>query len=141
MSESVRVWDCMKKLFLVLPVVILAACATAPEVVDGAGGLEQRVAERWSLLVKGKVVEAYGFLSPAAREITSLEKYQGSLKPGMWREAKVGKSVCASEDVCTVEVHVSYSYKPKGLPVYEGVRTLPETWRKDAGQWWYVPDL
>ena len=129
----------MRDLVWAFPIVVLAACATAPEAVDSNGGLEQRVVERWSLLAKGKVADAYGFLSPATREITSLERYQGSIKPGIWLGAKAGTSVCTSDDLCTVEVHVSYSYKAKGVPPYEGVRTLSETWKKDGGQWWYVP--
>lgn len=128
----------MRFLFFVLTVFFLAACASVPG--GSSGTLEQRVTERWALLIQGKLADAYGYLSPASRDVISLDKYQGSIKPGIWRGAEVGKVSCASETLCTVEVNVSYVFKPKGASVHEGVRMVPETWKKDAGRWWYIPD-
>lgn len=130
----------MKVLFGVLSVALFAACAAVPGKTGGPAALEKRVEARWDLLVQGKVAEAYAFSSPAAREVTSLEKYSGSIKPGIWRSGTVSKVACAVEDVCSVEVDVKYVFKPRGAPALESVRTLKETWRKDAGEWWLVPD-
>lgn len=129
----------MRLSYLALSVVVLAACASVPS--DGVASLDQRATQRWALLVKGDLEGAYGFLSPATREITSFERYRSGIKLGMWRGAEVGEVVCSTSEICSVKVDVSYTYKPKfGSSAHERVLSLPETWKKDGGQWWYVPD-
>ena len=130
----------VKGLFGVGAVLLLAACADLPGKAGGISALEQRAEARWEWLVQGKVAEAYAYLSPATREVTSLEKYSGSIKPGLWRSGTVRKVACAAEEVCSVEVDVKYAFKPRGAPLTESVRSLKETWRKVAGEWWLVPD-
>jgi len=130
----------MKVLFSVWMLLLLVACAEIPGKAGGPSALEKRAEARWELLVQGKIAEAYAYLSPATREVTSLEKYSGSIKPGIWRSGAVSKVVCTAEEVCSVEVGVKYAFKPRSSPVVEGVKTLKETWRKVAGEWWLVPD-
>ena len=130
----------MKVFFGALAVFFLAACADLPGKAGGPSALEKRAEARWEWLVQGKVAEAYAYLSPATREVTSLEKYSGSIKPGMWRSGTVSKVTCAAKEVCSVEVDLKYVFKPRGSRVLENVKTLSETWRKDAGEWWFVPD-
>ena len=130
----------VKGFFSVLAVLLLAACADLPGKAGGPSALEQRVEARWAWLVQGKVAEAYAYLSPAKREVTSLEKYSGSIKLGLWRSGSVSKVVCAAEEVCSVDVDVKYVFKPRGGHVLESVTMLKETWRKVDGEWWLVPD-
>ena len=130
----------MKVFFGALAVFFLAACADLPGKAGGPSALEKRAEARWEWLVQGKVAEAYAYLSPATREVTSLEKYSGSIKPGRWRSGTVSKVTCASKEVCSVEVDLRYFFRPRGSPVLESVKTISETWRKDAGEWWLVPD-
>lgn len=130
----------MKAWLGVLAAVLLSACSTVPEKAGSPAVLKDRVEARWSLLVQGKLVEAYAYLSPAAREVTSRDEYIGSIKPGMWRSGTVEKLACAGEDeLCTVDVSVKYVFKPRGAAVIESVRTIKETWRKVGGEWWFVP--
>lgn len=138
MVSLLTVWADMKFSFFALLVTFLAGCATTLS--GGSSTLEQRVEERWALLLQGKLADAYTYISPASRELITLEKYLGSVKSGMWRSAKISKVSCESETLCTVEVDISYTFKPKGGKVYEGFRVIPETWRRDAGVWWNVPD-
>ncbi len=126
--------------FSALSAVFLVACADLPGKAGGPSSLEKRVEARWELLVQGKVAEAYAYLSPATREVTSLGKYSGSIRPGMWRSGTVSKVTCAAKDVCSVVVDLKYVFKPRGSRALESVTTLVETWRKDAGEWWLVPD-
>jgi len=130
----------MKGWFSVWVVLLLAACADLPGKVGGPSALEKRAEARWELLVQGKVAEAYAYLSPATREVTSLEKYSGSIKPGMWRSGMVSKVSCTAEEVCLVEVDLKYGFKPRGRHIFESVMMLKETWRKVAGEWWLVPN-
>jgi hypothetical protein len=130
----------MKVVLSVLLVALLVACADLPGKAGGPAVLEKRAEARWELLVQGNLAEAYAYLSPATREVTSLEKYLGSVKPGLWRSGSVSKVVCTVEDVCSVEVDVKYAFKPRGASMMESVRSIKETWRKVAGEWWLVPD-
>lgn len=96
---------------------------------------------RWDLLVEGKITEAYEFLSPATKSLLSLEKYQASIKPGIWRRVQVNNVNCDSDELCSVSLDVTYVFKPRGVPAQENSSLLTETWRKDSGRWWYVPSL
>jgi hypothetical protein len=130
----------VKGFFSVCAVLLLAACADLPGKAGGPSALEQRAEARWELLVHGKVADAYAYLSPATREVTSLEKYSGSIKPGIWRSGIVRKVACTAGNICSVEVDVKYAFKPHGGHVLESVTMLKETWRKVDGEWWLVPD-
>jgi len=130
----------MNFLLLALPIVALAACAPLSSTSENSASLETRAVERWALLIKGDVAGAYRYLSPATREILPLENYRGSIKPGLWRSVEISKVVCASEELCTVQLNLSYSYKPRGSSAYDGTRPLSETWKKDGGQWWHIPE-
>ena len=130
----------MKGWFSVWVVLLLAACADLPGKAGGPSALEKRAEARWELLVQGKVAEAYAYLSPATRKVTSLEKYSGGIKPGIWRSGTVSKVSCTAEEVCSVEVDVKYAFKPRSAPILESVTVLKETWRKVAGEWWLVPN-
>lgn len=124
----------------VLAAVVLSACSGLSGKAGDSAALESRAEARWNLLVQGKVAEAYAYLSPAARDVTSLEEYVGGIKSGLWRSGTVTKVACAGEDeLCTVSVDVKYVFKPRGAAVIESVRTVNETWRKVGGEWWFVP--
>jgi hypothetical protein len=131
----------MNSLFLVLPVVALtAACTQLPSASEVSASLEKRATERWALLIKGDLAGAYQYLSPATRDVLPFENYRGSIKLGLWRSVEINKVVCTSDVLCSVQLNMHYSYKPKGSPVYDGTRALSETWKKDGGQWWHIPE-
>jgi hypothetical protein len=131
----------MNFLFLALPfVAFTAACTQLPSASEVPASLEQRATERWALLIKGDVAGAYQYLSPVTREILSLESYKGSIKPGLWRSVEINEVVCTSDVLCSVQLNMHYSYKPKGASAFDGTRPLSETWKKDGGQWWHIPE-
>ena len=129
----------MKLGFSVLWVALLAACAAVPCKAGGSAALESRVEARWSVLARGDLAAAYAYLSPAAREVTSFEKYAGGIKPGIWRSGTVDKVVCTTDDLCAVDVSVKYVFKPRNGPALENTRVVNETWRQVGGEWWFVP--
>jgi hypothetical protein len=129
----------MKLSFSVLLVVFLAACAAVPGKAGGSAALESRVEARWSVLVRGDLAAAYAYLSPAAREVTSFEKFSGGIKLGIWRSGTVVKVVCSADDLCAVDVSVKYVFKPRNGPAIENAHVLNETWRQVGGEWWFVP--
>jgi len=116
---------------------MLSGCAgmqSAP--VDASTQVRERADQRWQHLLAGRLDEAYAYLSPGSRERVTAAYYKGSLKPGMWRRAKVTGAECAA-DVCKVQVDLTYEYMRPGVR-YESERSLDETWVREGGQWWYL---
>lgn len=130
----------MRVLFAGAALAALSGCATSPEALVAARDkqLTDRAEARWESLTKGQLDAAYGFLSPGSKAKFTAEAYKGTIKPGLWRGAKVQKISCASDDVCKVTMLVSYAFRPKGSEVLENQRPIDETWRKDANDWWFV---
>lgn len=115
---------------------MLSGCAgMQPASVDAATQVRERAEQRWQHLLAGRLDEAYAYLSPGSRERVTAALYKGSLKPGMWRGAKVTGVDCTA-DVCKVQVDVAYEYMRPSVK-YESVRSLDETWVREGGQWWY----
>lgn len=128
----------IKLLLAVSGALALSACATAPTEPDTAR-VAERAAARWQLLVAGKISEAYAYLSPGKKALTSPEQYKASIKAGFWNSAKVDGVECSEADLCKVTVTISYSYKSKGKSTpLDVTRPLAEVWRRDAGEWWFV---
>jgi hypothetical protein len=122
---------------------VVSGCATTEPF--GGKAKEQQVAERakarWQHLIKGEFAEAYGFATPSYRSGVSEQQYRSGFKPGLWRSAEVKSVSCDERDVCRVEVEIDFQYAAKlGGPV-SGKSALRETWRKDVGEWWHVPDM
>jgi hypothetical protein len=118
---------------------IFAGCA-------GFGGLDanapaeqkaqqvrDRAGERWRALIAGDMERAYGYLSPASRQVTTLEQYKTRVNPRMYRDARVDEVKCEAE-VCTVRVMLTYDHR-----LMKGITTpLQESWILERGRFWYV---
>jgi hypothetical protein len=124
-------------------VMVLAACATPP---GGPGTASQgpsagapqamvtaRAKARWDAMVKGDLDTAYGYMSPASRQVTSLEKYKANTRREGFRDAKIDSVACEA-DSCMVKLSVTYDH-----PRMKGITTpILESWIIDGGQAWYV---
>lgn len=101
--------------------------------------MAKMAANRWDLMIQGKIDEVYqDYVSPATKAVMSRDVYRGGIKLGLWKSAKVSKVACASEEVCSVDVIVSYAYRAKGVAI-ENDTAVTEAWRLVDGRWWYVP--
>ena len=113
---------------------VLAGCAGGPGGLSGSP--EQVVAERsqqrWDALVAGDLAKAYGFLSPATRQVVTLVGYSNSTRVGFWKKAKVDKVECPAADLCQVDLTIEYT---RGATIATPLR---ESWTKSQGEWWYV---
>ncbi len=93
----------------------------------------QRASARWEALVKDDLEAAYSYLSPASKELISLEKFKANTRRGAFREGKVDNVTC-EDDACQVKVMVTYDH-----PKMKGITTpIVESWIVDGGQAWYV---
>jgi hypothetical protein len=92
-----------------------------------------RATARWDAMVKGDLDTAYGYMSPASRQVTSLEKYKTNSRRGGFREVKIENVACEA-DACVVRLLVTYDH-----PRMKGITTpIIESWIIDGGQAWYV---
>jgi hypothetical protein len=119
--------------------VALAGCATIggltkdspPEVKNAT--VTERVKAKWAALIDGNLDLAYTYLSPASREIMSLESYKRQARGSGYREAKVETVECEGA-VCKVRLMVMYDHRlMKGL-----ITPVDEKWVIDEGKAWYV---
>lgn len=118
----------------------VAPVAERPSSVDREEVVAKMAANRWDLMIQGKIDEVYqDYVSPATKALLSRDAYRGGIRPGLWKSAKVSKVTCASEEVCSVDVIVRYAYKGKGGVAIENDAVVPETWRLLDGRWWFVP--
>lgn len=129
---------------VVLTLLGLAGCAATPSAPpvtvaeqDNAV-LAKRAAQRWQLLLAGKLDDAYGFLSPGQRSLLSRDQYRSEIKTGLWHDAKIEDIECSASDVCKVKVMVSYEFKGKLKEPLQNTRPLVELWRRQDGEWWFV---
>ncbi len=93
----------------------------------------ERADARWAALIKGDLDGAYGYMSPASREVLSLDKYKTTIRRGGFREAKVD-SVACDGDACKVRLLLTYDHRQM-----KGITTpIVESWIVDGRQAWYV---
>ena len=129
----------------------LLACLVAPLLLSGCASLKppsaeeavrERAQARWNALLAGKFEEAYQFLSPASRNVVSLQRFRSSIGgAATWKSAEVHKVTCSQPDRCTVSIKVSYSAILRGRSLGTIDTSVEETWLLDAGQWWLPQGL
>jgi hypothetical protein len=119
--------------------VIVAVAAAA---LSGCAGLAKRSPEqavqeraqaRWDALVKGDVSAAYGFLSPGSRAVITPQGYEGTIRRGFWKSAKVDKVECGTPQSCEASATIEYDYQGQRIK-----SPLRETWIQEGADWWYV---
>ena len=127
---------------------LLSACGTtgpartkAPATPEEA--ITQRALERWKLIVAGDFSTAYGYLTPGARAVMSLEAYAGRLGMAQikWTGAAVDWVKCEDEDTCHAQVAVDtlVTIPGTGQGQVPGQTKLVENWLRSDGQWYFLP--
>jgi hypothetical protein len=97
------------------------------------GAVTERANARWAALIKGDLDAAYLFLSPASRQVVTLDEFKARTKGSGLREAKVDSVECEPE-VCKVWLSLTYDHR-----LMKGITTpISESWVIDQGQAWYV---
>lgn len=131
------------RLFALLMSLVIAGCATTASVQEKSKEqiVSERAKARWQHLIKGEFDLAYGLSTPAYRSAVSEQHFRSAFKAGLWRSAEVKSVQCGEADVCRVDVEIDFQYVAKMAGPVAGKRVLSETWRKDVGEWWHVPDM
>ena len=113
--------------------VSLAGCASLGVFQTPEARVEQRAQARLDALMSQNMEKAFTFVSPAAREITTWQRY-GAGYAGVvnWREANVTSVHCEPER-CEVKTAIRYQiFRPK----FENTRSFKQVWIKVGNQWY-----
>lgn len=102
--------------------------------------IKERAEARWRALSEGDFPRAYGFESPAYREITSVERYRARFGGGVvWHGAEVTKvELAESGEAADVLLTLEYTAQPPSGGAFRNRRGLKEKWVKTDGEWWIV---
>lgn len=129
------------KAVLVVLALALGGCAgtnvntsAAPSQDDAKTIVAQKAKARWDALIRGNLAEAYGYMSPGARAVMSLEAYQQKVRTGLWKNAVVDSVTCDG-DRCKVALEIEFHYRD--VPAVQ--TRLEENWLREDGSWWFVP--
>ncbi|GJM10133.1 MAG: hypothetical protein DHS20C11_24090 [Lysobacteraceae bacterium] len=129
---------------IALAMALLSGCASSPSTqVDRAALLQERVNERWELLLAKEYFDAWEYLSPGAKSVVDATSYARrlSLTQVVWKNARFIDSKCESEDVCSVRISITVEVKT-GMPMAGNVETsqvASEDWVWADRNWYYVP--
>ena len=121
---------------------LLSGCASfvehAPEEI-----VRQRVSERWTALIEGRLETAYTYETPEYREIYSYPEYRSTIHGvGSWRKTEVKDIVC-EDDKCVASVIIYATIKlGMGFEVVESDARAKENWiqHSTSGQWYHISD-
>lgn len=112
----------------------LAACATTPSTPDAKqAAVKERATAKWEAMIKDDLDAAYRYMSPASRQVVSLDKYKANTRRGAFRAAQIDSVRCEG-DACVVKLMVTYDHR-----LMKGVVTpVSEAWLFDDGQAWFA---
>src|SRR5512134_1371291 len=69
--------------------VALAGCATTPATPEAKqAAVTARATAKWNAMIKDDMEAAYGYMSPASRQVVTLERFKANVRRGAFREAK-----------------------------------------------------
>ncbi len=94
---------------------------------------------RWEHLVKGEIDQAYVYLSPGTRQLSSPEAYRSTIRPGIWKGGKVGRVSCDEPELCYVDVTVRVKVVAGRAGIIDQESQVKETWVKSGDNWWFLP--
>lgn len=142
----------------ILALSLLAGCATqsgpgpgpasttgavAAPAGDPVEAVKSRAADRWQALIERRFSDAYAYLSPGYRELTSNDQYIGAMstRPVKWERADISEASCESE-VCEVKILMTYSLTlpQPGVGRVSSISMIDERWLNIDGQWYHLPD-
>lgn len=105
--------------------------------------LAKRAEERWQALIAWDMEKAYGYLSPGTRQTLPLSVYvkKSTMGPVQYKTIVVKSTQC-EEQVCTLELDLSYIYQGSvsAMQGQEMSSAITEKWIAADDNWFYVPE-
>ncbi len=128
------------RFFALVVLVALAGCASTPEVPQT---LDERIQNKWDLLVAGDYIAAYEYYSPGYRSVTSLDRFLQAMSSRSipWLGARLRDTGPCEPETCSARVELDYRVIPRvpGGKPFESTKIIHESWIRQNNQWFYVP--
>lgn len=125
---------------ILLSAIALSGCATL-----GSPTPEQKVQQRaeafWQARLRGQPEQAYSLLSPAYRQVRTLEQYRAQYGAAAAVKAASVVNVTCEAEKCAVRIKIEAAPALMGVNVGTIVTGLDETWLLEDGQWWRFQSL
>lgn len=122
---------------------LVGACAPTKRNLPPEDYLATRAVERWEHVIARRWVEAYGYLTPGVRDVTTQDDYRAGLVDSKvnWTSAKAESVKCESADKCValVTVHFELLGGMPGVPEIKSLQTVDETWLRSGREWYFMP--
>ncbi len=101
----------------------------------------QRVNERWSALIEGRLESAYTYETPEYREIYPFSEYRLTIQGvGAWRKVEVEGVECVDNKcVASIVIYATITLG-KGFDAVESNAPVKENWVRDSTseQWYHI---
>jgi hypothetical protein len=141
-SETVAIWRQIRRVFAMgIAAILISGCSNMPfgtmsastSAEQKAISVRERAEARWQALIRDDIPTAYSYLSPATRDVVTVDQYKAKTARGSFRAVKIDTVQCEAE-LCKVKVNLTYDRaRMKGI-----VTPIDETWILERGQFWYV---
>ena len=132
----------VKWMIITLVLLVISGCAT----LGGSSKEEivkQRVAERWTALIEGRLETAYEFETPEYRELYPFSDFRKKVRGvGSWQKVDVESIRCETDKcVATIRVYVRIQIG-LGFEAIEKNGQATEKWihHTATGQWYHITD-
>jgi len=130
----------VKAFFYTLLLIAVAGCASTPSKPES---LEDRIADKWNLLVAGEYAKAYEYYSPGYRSVTTVESFIRAMSSRTipWLDARVRDVGPCEPETCNARVELDFSVQPRvpGAKVFESTKIVRESWIRQNNAWFFVP--
>ncbi|MDX8388859.1 MAG: hypothetical protein R8M38_00065 [Mariprofundaceae bacterium] len=95
--------------------------------------LEERAHQFWKAKLAGDFEKAYTYLSAGSRDVVSKSRFEAVVRKGsgMWKTFSVQGVKCESEDVCTVNISLTYRFRGMDIET-----SIPDVWIFREGAWY-----
>ena len=122
---------------------LLAGCGTTtPTKPPSNETLQERAVKRWNFLIEHKAEKAYDYLTPGFRATKPRDEYAREMngRGVKWLDVTFNSEECKT-DTCTVRLLVNIEIDMAGAAGHvKAISPVVETWIKEDGNWYYLPD-
>jgi hypothetical protein len=95
--------------------------------------VRERATARWDLIIDGRAVVAYDYLSKASQQVIARDGFAARMSKTAFRTAVVQTVECSPE-TCQASIRITYDH-----PMMKGVGlTVLESWIIEGGKYFYV---
>ncbi len=100
--------------------------------------MKQRSEARWKLMLQGRFFDAYDFLAPALKKVTSPDTFAKGFGPAsLWISTETKSVECSSAERCLVTLEVEAKVASPSMRNKSTKGQVQEVWIFEDSNWWH----